>query len=103
MISFSPNTFNEIPFINGLSYSGFYLLCILGIFQLGIPYILYGKAIKYVSALEATLLPILEPLLNPIWVLLIMQEEPSPLSIIGGIIVVTAITARGIIQSRHIS
>lgn len=103
MISFSPNTFNEIPFINGLSYSGFYLLCILGIFQLGIPYILYGKAIKYVSALEATLLPILEPLLNPIWVLLIMQEEPSPLSIIGGIIVVTAITARGIIHSRHIS
>lgn len=103
MISFSPNTFNEIPFINGLSHSGFYLLCILGIFQLGIPYILYGKAIKYVSALEATLLPILEPLLNPIWVLLIMQEKPSPLSIIGGIIVVTAITARGIIQSRHIS
>lgn len=67
---------------------------ILGVFQLGIPYILYSKAIKNVSALEATLIPVIEPLLNPVWVFLVNGETPNLLSVGGGIIVLTAVTGR---------
>ncbi|MFM8456643.1 MAG: DMT family transporter, partial [Ignavibacteria bacterium] len=45
-------------------------LLLLGIVQLGIPYILYAKAIQHVTALESILIPVLEPLLNPLWVFL---------------------------------
>lgn len=103
MISVTPSGPDTVPFTTGLTYISLGWLSILGIFQLGFPYILYGKAIRHVSALEATLLPVLEPLLNPIWVVLIMQEQPTLLSVIGGTIVIGAITLRGIILSRRMT
>jgi drug/metabolite transporter (DMT)-like permease len=52
-------------------------LLLLGIVQLGIPYILYAKAIQHVTALESILIPVLEPLLNPLWVFLASGQIPS--------------------------
>ncbi|SHJ06193.1 Threonine/homoserine efflux transporter RhtA [Clostridium cavendishii DSM 21758] len=69
-------------------------LLILGIFQLGISYIFYTSAIKYVSTVEAILIPILEPLLNPIWVFLFTGETPSYWAFLGGTIVITSIVVR---------
>src|SRR5262249_28428479 len=66
-------------------------LTILGIFQLGIPYMLYGIAIKHVTPLEATLIPVIEPILNPIWVLIFMNERPTPYAIAGGAVVISAV------------
>lgn len=74
--------------------SGWICLVILGVVQLGLPYILYSKAIKHVTALEAILIPVIEPLLNPVWVFLILGESPGPLAFIGGLIVLAAITGR---------
>lgn len=73
---------------------------LLGVFQLGIPYILYSKAIKSVSALEATLIPVIEPLLNPIWVVLVNGEIPSIWSVVGGAIVLCAVTGRTVYVLR---
>lgn len=70
------------------------LLVILGVFQLGIPYILYSKAVKNVTALEVTLIPIIEPLLNPVWVFIFNNEAPTVLPLIGGGIVLISITVR---------
>lgn len=64
---------------------------ILGVFQLGIPYVFYTKAATHVSSLQATLIPILEPLLNPFWVFLVTGENPGFLSIIGGLIVISSV------------
>jgi len=41
----------------------------------GISYILYAEAIKHVTALEATLIPVIEPILNPIWVFMLLKEN----------------------------
>jgi len=79
--------------------SGWLCLVILGVVQLGIPYILYSKAIKHVTAMEAILIPVIEPLLNPVWVLLMLGEAPGPLSLIGGLIVLTAITVRCVLAA----
>jgi len=71
-------------------------VALLGVFQLGLSYVLYSTAIKHVTALEAALIPIIEPLLNPIWVMLLQKEVPSFYAIVGGIIVILGVTVRGL-------
>lgn len=91
-----PFYFQKVP--SGQSVLG---IVILGVFQLGIAYIFYTKAIHHVSALEAILIPILEPLLNPLWVLLVTKESPSHYALIGGSIVIGAVVLRSVYQSKR--
>jgi drug/metabolite transporter (DMT)-like permease len=77
------------------------VIIVLGVLQLGLSYILYSIAIKQVSALEAILIPTLEPVLNPIWVLLWIGEKPGYWSLVGGSIVVTAVLLRSITASKR--
>lgn len=89
-----------LPFIidSGIpSQQSMIALIVLGVFQLGIPYILYSKAIKHVSALDAVLIPVLEPILNPIWVFLLLGESIGMWPMIGGAIIIIAITIRAIL------
>ncbi len=87
------------PFFFGenMTIHHFSLLIILGVFQLGIPYVLYAFAIKHVSAVQASLITTLEPILNPIWVFLATGELPSILSLAGGVIVILFITFNNIL------
>ncbi len=84
-----PFMFQSVPDAKSLAGIG-----LLGIFQLGFSYILFSVAIKNVSALEAVLIPVIEPVLNPIWVALVVHEVPGFYSILGGSLVLTIITAR---------
>ena len=72
----------------------------LGIFQIGLPSILIALAIKKLTAVEAVLIQSLEPILNPVWVVLVIGEMPTPLALLGGAIVVGAITLRSILATR---
>lgn len=83
-----------------LPASGWIALGLLGTVQLGLAYLFYAKAIKHVTALEAVLIPVMEPLLNPIWVLLAVGEKPSPLALVGGAIVLGAVTLRATLGIR---
>jgi drug/metabolite transporter (DMT)-like permease len=69
---------------------------LLGVFQLGLSYILFAEAIKHVTALEGILIPILEPILNPIWVFLLLGERPGKWALAGGIIVLVSVTLRSL-------
>ncbi len=44
-----------------LGHGNLWRLLLLGVVQLGVPYVFYAAAIKHVTALEATLIPLLEP------------------------------------------
>jgi drug/metabolite transporter (DMT)-like permease len=74
------------------------LLVVLGALQLGLPYILYSLAIRRVTALEAVLIPMLEPILNPVWVALRKGEVPGPWSLAGGALVLGAVILRGVVR-----
>ena len=92
-----------LPWIIGapaLPANGWIALVLLGALQLGLSYWLYARAIRHVTALEAVLIPVIEPLLNPLWVLLAMGERPSPKALLGGAIVLLAITLRGLAKIR---
>lgn len=93
-----PFLFNIVPDLRSIIF-----IIILGVFQLGIPYIFYVKAIKYISALEAILIAIIEPLLNPLWVFIFTGENPGIYSIIGGAIVISAVLLRGIYISKVVN
>lgn len=67
---------------------------LLGVFQLGLAYVLFTKAIRQVTALEGILIPVLEPLLNPIWVFLALGERPGTWALIGGTVILLSITFR---------
>ena len=78
-------------------------LFILGVFQLGIPYLLYVLAIPNVTAIDAVLIPVLEPLLNPLWVFIFAKESPTLFSLLGGGLVLLSVTVRGIIMSKKLA
>lgn len=65
----------------------------LGIFQLGLSYVLYVKASATCPALACCLLGAVEPLLNPVWVMIFDGERPGSFALIGGVIVIFAVTA----------
>lgn len=72
--------------------SVFYLVLAGGLFAL--TYALYARASKGLSPLEIVLIPIIDPVMNPVWVYLILGEKPGLISIVGGIIVLVAVTGR---------
>lgn len=70
------------------------ILAALGIFQLAGAYVLFVKGIDTVTATQASLVGMLEPIMNPIWVFLFLNERPGGLSILGGLVVLGAIAWR---------
>lgn len=93
----------SIPFLWGPAPSlrGWAGIGLLGVFQLGLSYALYTTAIRHVTAVEGVLFSMIEPILNPIWVLLLIGERPGPWAIAGGALVVTSITARGVLLAAR--
>jgi drug/metabolite transporter (DMT)-like permease len=77
--------------------AGWLGLTLLGVFQVGLPYALFARAIREVTAMEAMLIPTIEPVLNPLWVLLLLGEAPGRLALGGGAIILTAVTGRGLL------
>jgi drug/metabolite transporter (DMT)-like permease len=85
-----------------LTTSQIIILLYMGIFQIGISYIIFNEGIKYVSATESMIIATLEAIFNPIWVFLGIGERPSIFAIAGGIIIMAAILWRNLSKSKGI-
>ncbi len=66
------------------------LVGLLGVFQIGLAYVFLTGGIGHITALEASLLLLIEPVLNPIWALLIHGEEPGGWALVGGLLILSA-------------
>lgn len=81
-----------LPFVDlSLTLKSFLALLFLGVFQIGLPYAFFVKGLRHVTATQASLTGMLEPVSNPIWVALFLGETPSVYAIAGGAIVLMAI------------
>jgi DME family drug/metabolite transporter len=80
-----------------LSGRGAAVLLYLGIVQLGLAYLLFIRGVRRVPAAEASLISMLEPVLNPIWVLIGFGERPGGWAIAGGGIVIAAVVVRTLV------
>lgn len=76
------------------------IILYLGVFQIGLSFILYSIAIKQLEALESTLLLTIEPILSPVWVFLVLGETPGPLAIAGAILVLVAVVLRAVLSAK---
>jgi drug/metabolite transporter (DMT)-like permease len=76
------------------------IIAFLGLFQIGLAFLLYSWAVRHVHALETTLIVTLEPILNPLWVFLILGEMPGPMALLGGLLVIGAVTIRAWVSAR---
>ncbi|MBV8545936.1 MAG: DMT family transporter [Acidobacteria bacterium] len=83
-----------LPFIShdlALTPRSFAVLAFLGVFQIAIAYVLFVRGLAYVTATQASLTGMLEPVSNPIWVFLFLGEKPSAFAIAGALVVLAAI------------
>jgi drug/metabolite transporter (DMT)-like permease len=76
-------------------------ISLLGIVQIGFSAILFTVAIKRISAVSANLIAVIEPVFNPVWVFLAIGEAPGSRALIGGGIIVVAVTVASIITARR--
>ena len=70
------------------------ILIVMGAVQLGLPYFLFSKGLQSVPLLEASLIALVEPVLNPIWVALTVGEIPSAATISGGLMILAGLGVR---------
>ena len=90
------------PFAGALlhvSTVGALVLLYLGVMQLGVSYWMFVRGVRRVPAAEASLISMLEPVCNPLWVLLGTGERPGPWSVAGGAVVLGAVALRTLIVS----
>jgi len=89
-----------IPFIlelETISFNDLWMVSFLGVFQIAAAYAIFTYGIKRILAVEASIISMLEPVLNPVWVFLGYGEVPTTYAILGGVIIISAITVRTLI------
>lgn len=67
-----------------LTATHLWILIVMGAVQLGMPYFLFSKGLHAVSLQEASLIALIEPVLNPLWVAFVVGEIPSKATVAGG-------------------
>jgi len=85
------------PFVRGelaVSAPSALVLTGLGVLQIGGAYALFVAGLRHVTATQAALVGMLEPVSNPVWVFLFLGERPGAFSLVGGAIVLGAIAWR---------
>jgi drug/metabolite transporter (DMT)-like permease len=73
----------------------------LGAIQIGLAYACLTRGLRQVPALEASLLLMVEPVLNPVWAWLVHGERPSHWALLGGALIIGATTAQALVQGRE--
>ncbi|HWC88036.1 MAG TPA: EamA family transporter [Pirellulales bacterium] len=70
------------------------VLLLFGLAQMAIPYLLFARGLRYVSSQEGAAIALLEPVLSPLWVLLVWGERPAPWTIAGGLLILAGLLLR---------
>jgi len=87
--------------VAGAAAADWMVITYLGVFQIGLSYAFMTRAMRRVPALEASLLLLAEPALNPIWAWLVHGERPAPLAALGGALILVATLARTVMAQRR--
>ena len=70
------------------------LFLLLAGLLVAVSYTLYAKASTGLAALETVLIPIIDPVMNPVWVFLFLDERPGALTIVGAAVILVSVTIR---------
>ena len=70
------------------------------LFQIALPYLAVSRAVRHLSALDASLILLVEPVLSPFWAYAVHREVPGALAIAGGVTLLAATAAKSFIDAR---
>lgn len=87
--------------VNEIGWRNAAVIVYMGVFQIGLAYVCLTRAMRHVPALEASLLLLVEPALNPIWAWLAHGERPGPWALAGGVVILAASAVNTWRQSRR--
>ena len=87
------------PFVGGSTVDWLWL-AYLGIFQVGVAYLLLTRGMRSVPAFEASLLLLVEPVFNPFWAYLTHSEVPGRITLFGAGLVLLAMTLKPFLDHR---
>ena len=73
------------------------LMCILCV---AIPFVLVTIAPRYIPAAEVNLFFLLETIIGPIWVWLIINEQPSIQTLQGGVVIIITIAIHSFLKLK---
>jgi drug/metabolite transporter (DMT)-like permease len=76
------------------------LVAVLGVFQIALAYVFLLGGLKNVGAFEASLLLLLEPVLNPVWAWLVHGERPGSWSMAGGAVILLSTVVKSWLDAR---
>jgi len=76
-------------------------IILMGVFQLGLSYVLFTIGIKLTMPITASLISFIEPLLNPVWVLLLTGEKPSAWALAGAVVIIATIAVYTLLSTRR--
>ena len=94
MIAFFLSFIISIPFLGDVGKMGptaLLAILVLGIFQVGLAYVLFAKGTKLTSPVSASLIGLLEAILNPLWVFLFYGEKVGKFALAGAAVILTAV------------
>ena len=94
MLAFLASFVISIPFLGDvwkMNQTAVVALLALGIFQVGLAYILFAKGTKLTSPVSASLIGLLEAILNPVWVFLFYGEKVGKFALVGALVILLAV------------
>jgi len=92
--------FAAVPGVWDVSIRDAALLALMAAVQFAIPYTLFAHGLRTVASAEVSLIALVEPVLNPIWVVLLIGESPSLATVIGGAVIIIGLILRYTLFAR---
>jgi drug/metabolite transporter (DMT)-like permease len=89
-----------LPWMGAVDAQSLGILVSMGVIQIALPYLLFAWALQRVPGPEASLLILLEPVLNPLWVALFVGETPAAATFAGGALILLALLLRYTLPPR---
>ena len=84
-----------------IGLGGWSAIAFLGVFQIGVAYVLYAAAVNALPALRSTLLATIEPILSPLWVAIVRGEKPTKWAAIGGAVILVSVTLQAVVRRER--
>jgi len=106
MLGFAIAFILGIPFLSNLQYDNMasnLAILFLGVFQVGLAYVIFAKGSKLTTPVNASLISLIEAVLNPTWVYLFYHETLGRFSLIGAAIIMVAVILNVLSTSKKVA
>lgn len=89
------------PQVGGSSATVWLVMLLMGTLQMGLAFVVFSKGILTTSPVSASIIAMIEPILNPLWVFMLLGERPATLALLGAAVVIGATLVYNVLLSRE--